>query len=135
MPLLEAEGQPTSLHVAGTDKGSYLVCGTDRGVVKCFDISRREPKQHAPGKRLTDEPSRVRSVQVGATRRTRPHAAHAAARGPKERQLRARGVFAGRPRARADAPPSLRAVPRGGQISSDGSHPVSYTHLTLPTKA
>ena len=60
-------GRP-AVHIAG-DKGAYVAAGTDQGHIKVWNIERREPKQHAAGRRLVPERSRITSVQV---RRTSP---------------------------------------------------------------
>ena len=71
LPFMDAEGQPTVLAINGLGDeagggGVYLAAGTDRGFVKAWDLSRREPRQHAAGKKLVDATSRVLSVQVAS---------------------------------------------------------------------
>ena len=63
---MEAEGAPRVVHIAGGDKGAYVAAGTDQGYIKVWNIERREPKQHAAGRRLVPERSRITSVQVTA---------------------------------------------------------------------
>ena len=66
LPFMEAEGAPRVVHIAGGDKGAYVAAGTDQGYIKVWNIERREPKQHAAGRRLVPERSRITSVQVTA---------------------------------------------------------------------
>ena len=74
---MDSEGAPTTPHIAGraaTDakgagrrrRGVRLPCrGTSLGFVKAWDISRREPRQHAAGRKL-GEASRVSHVSIAA---------------------------------------------------------------------
>jgi len=67
MPFSEAEGEPRVMHIAGSEKSSYVAAGTDKGVIKVWDISRREPRQHTAGRKLNEgTPSRVTSIQVSS---------------------------------------------------------------------
>ena len=67
MPFSDAEGTPTTLHVSGRDGSAFVAVGTDKGVVKAWDISRREPRQHTAGRRLNDGTlSRISSVQIAS---------------------------------------------------------------------
>ena len=70
LPFMDAEGQPTVLAINGlSDEGGggiYLAAGTDRGFVKAWDLSRREPRQHAAGKKIVEAASRLLSVQIAS---------------------------------------------------------------------
>ncbi|EDO25556.1 predicted protein, partial [Nematostella vectensis] len=50
LPFSEAEGDPVLLDLCG----NFLVAGTSQGYVKCWDVSRREAKQHCTPKNLTE---------------------------------------------------------------------------------
>ena len=71
LPFMDSEGHPIVLGINGTADGTtFLAAGTDRGWIKAWDLSRREPRQHAAGKKLLDAnttvASRVTSVQIAA---------------------------------------------------------------------
>lgn len=50
MTFAEPEGHPVSLDVCG----QYLVVATDVGIVRVYDLSRREAKAHTNPKNLAD---------------------------------------------------------------------------------
>jgi intraflagellar transport protein 140 len=65
VPFTEQEGNPKLLDV----NGKFLVVATTRGLIKLFDISRREPRQITGGKRFARKDSKkligeIRSVRV-----------------------------------------------------------------------
>ena len=67
IPFADSEGIPTVLHVSGGEEAAFVAVGSDRGVVKTWDISRREPRQHTAGRQLNEgTQSRISSIQIAA---------------------------------------------------------------------
>jgi len=64
MALLDSEGAPSCLAVAGNAAGAFCVVGTDRGFVKAWDISRREARVQSQGKRLAPAAAGCRIITV-----------------------------------------------------------------------
>ena len=54
LPFADSEGSPSVMHVAGQGKYSYLVAGTERGVFKAWEVSRKEPRQHVAARRVAE---------------------------------------------------------------------------------
>lgn len=50
-------------------KATYLVAGTEKGFIKAWEVSRKEPRQHAAARRFCDGsgvPSRLSSIAISA---------------------------------------------------------------------
>ena len=61
LPFADSEGSPVALHASGRSDGKeggksavFLAGGTDKGFVKAWDVSRREARQWAAGRKLGD---------------------------------------------------------------------------------
>lgn len=71
LTLSEAEGAPIAVHATGDANGRYLAVGTDRGHIKAWDLSRRDPRQHTPGRRLLGGEASPREASARDTSRAR----------------------------------------------------------------
>ena len=54
LPFADSEGNPTHMHLAANARTAHLVAGTDKGFIKAWDVGRREPRQHAAGRKLAE---------------------------------------------------------------------------------
>ena len=68
LPFADSEGTPTMIHAGGDAKKkvAFVAAGTDKGFIKAWDVSRREPRQHAAGRKMGDPayPSRLSAVSI-----------------------------------------------------------------------
>jgi intraflagellar transport protein 140 len=64
LPFADSEGTPTHMHLAANAKACHLVAGTDKGFIKAWEVSRKEPRQHAAGRRLGEGASPMRIAAV-----------------------------------------------------------------------